>query len=241
MANATQKIGGCVVSVFVLLVFGSLVSAQQSGTSTQVWPEVDVYVNVKPKIRLFFMGTLSKSVEDGELFNAEAIESQVGAHVDYIPSKHLILRTGYRFGKSIGEDDPFREHRLITEQTLRKLLPGDLLLSDRNREDWRFINGEFSFRYRNRVTLERELHLFKGRTVTPYVSGELFYDTRYDVWNRNRYGFGAQFSIKRRDRLLKMLLPGHDLVLDVYYLRQNDSRASTAHVNAIGMAWSWYF
>lgn len=229
------------MSVFLVLAFGSFVCAQQSDTTTQAWPEVDVYIKVKPKLRLFFMGTISKSVEDGELFNAAAIESQIGAHIDYIPSKHLILRTGYRFGKSLGDEDPFREHRIITEQTFRKLLKADLLVSDRNREDWRFVNGDFSFRYRNRVTLEKELHLFKGRTVTPYISGELFYDTRYDRWNRNRYGFGAQFSIKRRDKLLKMLLPEHDLVLDVYYLRQNDSRASTAHVNAIGMAWSWYF
>jgi hypothetical protein len=68
---------------------------------------------------------------------------------------------------------PFKEHQILSEQTLRKLLPGDLLLSDRNREDFCFINGGFSFRYRNRVTIERELPLLKRRNVTPYVSGDL--------------------------------------------------------------------
>lgn len=227
--------------LFVWTLQSSTAKAQDPTTSTQVWPEIDVYVHLKPRVRLFFLATVSKSVEDGEFFHGEAFESQFGAHIDFVPNDHVVLRSGYRLGKSIGGEDPFEEHRLISEQTFRKLLKGDLLLSDRNREDFRWINGDFSFRYRNRVTLEKELRLFKGRTVTPYVTGELFYDTRYDTWNRNRYGFGAQFSIKRREKLLKMLLPKHDLVLDVYYLRQNDSRASTAHVNAIGMAWSWYF
>lgn len=71
-------------------------------------------------------------------------------------------------------DDPFKEHQILSEQTLRKLLPGDLLLSDRNREDFRFINGGFSFRYRNRVTIERELPLFKRRNVTPLRFGRSF-------------------------------------------------------------------
>jgi hypothetical protein len=79
--------------------------------------------------------------------NAQAYEAQIGAHIDYIPNKHVILRAGYRFGRAVGSNsDPFKEHRFLTEQTLRKLLQGDLLLSDRNREDFRFVNGDFSFR-----------------------------------------------------------------------------------------------
>jgi hypothetical protein len=217
-----------------------VVRAQESSTHNEFWPEIDVYINLKPKVRLFLLGTVSKSVEDGELFNAKAFESQIGMHVDYIPNKHFILRTGYRFGTSVGEtSEPFKEHRLLTEQTLRKLLPGDLLLSDRNREDFRFLNGDFSFRYRNRVTLEREFQLQK-RTVTPYVSGELFYDTRFDSWNRNRLAVGVQTSL-RRGPLRKMLLPKRQVILDVYYMRQNDSRSNPAHVNAIGASLAFYF
>ena len=158
------------------------------------------------------LGTVSKSVEDGELRNAQGFEAQIGVHVDYIPNKHVILRTGYRFGTSLGEtDEPFKEHRLVTEQTLRQMPPGDLLLSDRNREDFRFVNGDFSFRYRNRVTIERELHLLKRRTVTPYVSGEMFYDTRYNIWNRNRLAVGIQTSL-RRGPIRKLLLPKRQII-----------------------------
>jgi len=232
-----------IISVFLVLVLTGTqaANAQESTTRKEFWPEIDVYITVKPKVRLYLTGTVSKSVEDGELRNAQGYEGQIGVHVDYIPNKHVILRTGYRYGTSVGSNsEPFKEHRFLTEQTLRKLLPRDLLLSDRNREDFRFVNGDFSFRYRNRVTLEREFHLFKGRTITPYVSGEIFYDTRYNTWNRNRFAVGVQQSL-RRGPLQKMLLPKRQVILDLYFMRQNDSRSDIRHVNAIGAALAFYF
>ena len=235
------KIGILWVFLFLLLTGTHAVYAQDSTTRREFWPEVDVYITVKPKVRLYLTGTISKTVEDGELRDAQGYEGQIGVHVDYIPNKHVILRTGYRYGTAVGNNsDPFKEHRLLTEQTLRHLLPGDLLLSDRNREDFRFVNGDFSFRYRNRVTLEREVHLFKGRSITPYASGEIFYDTRYNTWNRNRFAVGVQQSL-RRGPLRKMLLPERQIILDLYYMRQNDSRSDIPHVNAIGAALAFYF
>ena len=229
------------VFLFFVLTGTQAANAQESTTRKEFWPEIDVYITVKPKVRLYLTGTVSKSVEDGELRNAQGYEGQIGVHVDYIPNKHVILRTGYRYGTSVGSNsEPFKEHRFLTEQTLRKLLPRDLLLSDRNRQDFRFVNGDFSFRYRNRVTLEREFHLFKGRTITPYVSGEIFYDTRYNTWNRNRFAVGVQQSL-RRGPLQKMLLPKRQVILDLYFMRQNDSRSDIRHVNAIGAALAFYF
>ncbi len=222
-----------------LLIWARTGTAQE--TRNEFWPEADVYINIKPKVRLYLLGTVSKSVEDGELFNGQSYEAQVGAHVDYIPNKHWILRAGYRYGRAVGKnDDGFREHRLLAEQTLRKLLPANFLLSDRNREDFRFINGDFSFRYRNRVTIERELPVFKTRTITPYVSGEIFYDTRFNEWNRNRVTVGVQHTLIRGP-LQKMLLHKRQVVLDLYFMRQNDSRSQPRHVNAIGASLAFYF
>jgi hypothetical protein len=234
------------VLLFLVLTGTQAARAQEPTTRNEFWPEIDVYINVKPKVRLFLLGTVSKAVEDGEFRNAQGYEGQIGVHVDYIPNEHVILRAGYRYGSSVGSNkDSFKEHRLLTEQTLRHLLPGDFVLSDRNREDFRFVNGDFSFRYRNRVTLEREFKwpkvpILNGRTITPYVSGEVFYDTRYNVWNRNRFAVGFQQSL-RRGLLGKMVLPKHQIILDLYYMRQNDSRAEIPHVNAVGAALSFYF
>ena len=235
------RVSALIVFLFFFVLGTQAARAQQPTTRNEFWPEIDVYINLKPKLRLYLLGTVSKSVEDGELRNARGFEAQNGAHIDYLPNEHVILRAGYRFGSSIGSnDEPFKEHRLLTEQTLRKLLPGGLLLSDRNREDFRFVDGDFSFRYRNRVTIEREFHLLKRRTVTPYVSGEIFYDTRYQTWNRNRLGVGVQTSL-RRGPIRKLLLPRRQIILDLYYMRQNDSRSEIQHVNGIGAALAFYF
>jgi hypothetical protein len=227
--------------LFLVMIGTRTVRTQEPPTRDEFWPGIDVYIDIKPKVRLYFLGTVSKTVEDGEIRNAQGYEAQLGAHVDYIPNEYVILRTGYRYGTSVGDSsDPFKEHRLLAEQTLRKLFPGGLALSDRNREEFRWINGDFSFRYRNRVFIEREFHLVKGRKTIPYLSGEMFYDTRYDIWNRNRMAVGVQQSL-RRGPLEKMVLPKHQVILDLYFMHQNDSRSSIPHVNAVGVVLSYYF
>jgi len=42
------------------------------------------------------------------------------------------------------------------------------------------MNGNFSFRYRNRIRLEREFRVC-GRSLTPYGSVEVYHDSRSDV------------------------------------------------------------
>lgn len=227
--------------LFVVVIGAQVVRAQESSTRNEFWPGIDVYIDLKPKLRLYLLGATSKSVEDGELRNAQGFEAQVGVHIDYLLNEHIILRTGYRFGTSLGEtDEPFKEHRLLAEQTMRKLIPGGLMMSDRNREEFRFVNGDFSFRYRNRATIEKELHLFKQRSITPYVAGEISYDTRYRIWNRNRLAVGVQTSL-RPGPIRKMLLPKRQVILDLYYMRQNDSRSEIQHVNGIGAVLTFYF
>jgi hypothetical protein len=69
-------------------------------------------------------------------------------------------------------------------------LPGKLLMVDSSRGELRFIGGQpFSTRYRSKLQLERDFKLRLSR-LTPYLNGQLCYDTRYDVWNRNRYSAG---------------------------------------------------
>lgn len=216
--------------------FSSVAHAQQdSDAAKQFWPEVDVYVPLNEKFQLFFLATTTKAEE-----TRENTEGQIGIHIDYRPHKKVILRTGYRYGFSLGGSDPFKEHRIIFEQTLRQPLPLKVLLSDRNREDLRWVNGEFSARYRNRVTLEREFKVL-NRAITPYGSAEVFYDSRFNTWNRNRFAVGAQIALKRGAPLISLIHPRKQFVLDVYLIRQNDSRSQPNHVNALGMAFSIYF
>jgi hypothetical protein len=231
------------VHVWVLVCVAALAAAfssgaraqQESEATKQFWPEVDFYAPLNEKFRLFFLATTTKAQE-----TKENIEGQVGAHIDYQLHRKVSLRTGYRYGFSLGGSDPFKEHRIIFEQTLRQPLPLQVLLSDRNREDLRWVNGEFSARYRNRVTLEREFDLL-NRAVSAYGSVEGFYDSRFNTWNRNRLAVGVQIPFKKGTPLIKLIHPKEQFVLDLYVTRQNDSRSQPSRVKALGMAFNIYF
>jgi hypothetical protein len=92
--------------------------------------------------------------------------------------------------------------------------------------------------------IEREfqfnLPILRRRTITPYVSGEISFDTRFGVWNRNRFAVGVVQSL-RRGPILRTLLPKRQVNLDLYFMRQNDSRSSPPHVNALGAGLVFHF
>jgi hypothetical protein len=141
----------------------------------------------------------------------------------------LMFRVGYRYNSTIEDNgDPFREHRGILEAHLRWLFKGGVLVSDRSRFDLRWVNGVYSWRYRNRLLLEREIGI-GGYHVTPYASGEVYYDSRYETWSRDRFALGVQAPLHPR------------VLLDTYYMRQNDWRSQPAHVNALGLALNLFF
>ena len=52
-----------------------------------------------------------------------------------------------------------------------------------DRVDLRFIDGEFSWRYRNRLSAEREFSIGRVR-LNPYARFEVYYDSRYSKWSR---------------------------------------------------------
>lgn len=222
--------------VALLFCFGGGVRGQQQEPDTrhELWTELHVFVPLDEKFRLYFMVTANRAEETRKSF-----DTTFGAHVDYTGNKRWLLRGGYRYSFAPG-DDPFVEHRIVTEQTFRQELPLAILLSDRNRQDWRFVNGDFSFRYRNRVRLEREFRVWR-RSFTPYGSAEAYYDTRFDVWNRNRLTAGAEFQLKRGFPLLRELSPRKQVILDLYYTKQNDSRSQPHHVHAIGASVALHF
>ncbi|MGH9931602.1 MAG: hypothetical protein ACREA9_20535, partial [Pyrinomonadaceae bacterium] len=112
--------------------------------------------------------------------------------------------------------------------------------TDRNREELRFVNGKFSARYRNRLTLEREFTIGRFKP-TPYVSGEVYYDSRFEIWNRNRIYVGFLFPVKKGFPLIKLIEPRRQVVLDFYLMRQLDSRSNPSRIFGIGLTARVYF
>ena len=222
--------------IAICLVPWVIVAQQTSDTRDELWPELDIYVPINEKYRLVFTGTVSRARETRDSF-----EGQVGAHIDHFVSDRVTLRAGYRYGFSIGSNDKFREHRIVTEESLRKKIKSSILLTDRNRQDWRWMDGDFSFRYRNRLTAEKEFRI-AGRTISPYGSAEIFYDTRFSTFNRYRFASGVQVALRKlRSSEPLLLILRKERVLDIYYLRQEDTRSEPKHINAIGVSLAIHF
>lgn len=205
-----------------------LLHAQDS----QWWPELDTFWNVNQKTRLSFFvkrstdGNTYDSVEYGPNFDFSLKALRKGPRTnDATKFKYLSFRIGYRY---FSNTDGPNENRVILQLTPRFPLPWSLLLSDRNRSDLRWISGKFNWRYRNRLALERSFRIGSA-SVTPFVRDEIYYESRFDGWVQNDYAIGVSVPLGRR------------LEAEPYYKRQNHSRSTPRHVNAIGLKFSLYF
>jgi hypothetical protein len=204
--------------VLLLVLSGA---AQAQDERLEFWPEVDFWVRTSPRTSLFFPVAITRAAE------VDYTEGLVGAHVDRRFSRAWSARVGYRYLWAIsdqGEEDQYRESRFVLEATGRVYPGAGITVSDRNRIDLRFINGDFSWRYRNRVRVERAFGLGAERAVTPYTMVEVFFDSRYDDVTRLRWQLGTEYQFSDH------------VWVDGYYLRQWDDSAELTHVNAIGLA-----
>src|SRR5580700_6473459 len=146
--------------------------AHAQETQTQQLPEIDTYVNLTDRYRLMFLASRS---DDGNTVDS----AQIGTNLDinFRPLKRRPLRTndssksnfltfriGYQYLKNF--DKP-NENRVQMALTSHFHLPWSLELSERNRFDLRVISDQFSWRYRNRLTLVFLFHPMRGeRSIT---------------------------------------------------------------------------
>ena len=224
------------VGLGVLVALSSL-SAQAQTSSYQTWPEIDTYINLNPNFRLYFIASQTKEHRRGT-------DAEIGPNLDFFfkplfkknrsvlfqldesKARPLLLRIGYRYLPSTNGPT---EHRGVVEATGRYPLKSGFLFSDRNRADLRFINGEFSWRYRNRLTAERTVSILSYH-FTPYVRGEVYFDSNYAKWSRTSEDLGAAFPIRKHTEI------------EPYYEHQNDtSKSPNRQTNAFGLSLNLYF
>ena len=219
----------------LLAILASPVAAQNQ--SAQAWPEVDTYVTLNSDVRVSFFAAATRE-------NREGTNAEIGPNIDFYfkplvkltritvfeldqsKSRLVMLRAGYRYMPST---NGATEHRGLLEATARYPLARGVLLSDRNRVDFRFIDGEFAWRYRNRISAERALSIRSFHFI-PYLRAEAYYDGNVGKWSRTAETVGCIFPFRRRYEL------------EPYYEHQNDtSTAPNRQVNALGLVLSMYF
>jgi hypothetical protein len=205
--------------------------AQQ--TQTESLPEIDTYIRLTDRYTLMFMaarstdGNTVNSAQIGPNFdiNFRPLRRRVIRSNDADRANFLTLRIGYQYLKNVGATN---ENRVQVALTSRFHLPWSLELAERNRFDLRVISGQFSWRYRNRLTLDRSFSI-RSFSFSPYARGEIYYNNLSGTWYKNTYSFGATFPIRKR------------FELEGYYERENTTGGSPPHVNGIGTTLSIYF
>ena len=224
---------GCLAAVIV-------VSSGISGNaqSTQLWPEISVFTRLNDRMRFYFLATTVKE-------HRESTEGEFGPNFDFYlrpfkdrkrvagfrldesKKQSLLVRVGYRYLDSFSGDPS--EHRIVLEATARYPLKGGVLVSNRGRTDVRFIDGEYSWRFRSRLSVETEFSIGPVR-MNPYVRGEAFYDSRFDAWSRTEWIGGTAFPLNRR------------VELEGYFDYQHDTGSDPNHrVYAIGAVLNLHF
>ncbi len=223
----------------MLQAFAMVAAAQTSDSSNEFWPEFDVYIKLNEKSRLYLLGSATKLEDLGAY-----ADGQAGINIDFwaLPafrkrivqqsldqsrSKLLMFRFGYLYSHPKNSSGAVTENMATGEVTGRAHLPGEWLLSDRSRFDFRWLNGAPAHRYRNRLKLEKTFDVGRFQ-LTPYSYAEVFYAFDERSWTRVRYAAGAEWTVTKH------------IVLEGYYLRQNTWGSVPRFVNAFGAAVQFY-
>ena len=246
-----------VAALFVLLPLLAARPARAAEEATEVWPELNLFKKTSATTRLYFVAAYAEN-QDSQLGTLD-----VAAHFDLTlkPVLRPSLRTqnwqGRRyFWIRLGYDHVFKtedresketsEHRGIVAVLGRTWLPGQILVEGRLRADLRWIGSEYSTRYRARLEVNRDFAV-RGRTVTPYLQIEPFYDTRYDDWSRALYQVGAEIQVRKllhRDEGGDFRVHVENRAhfrLEPYVALQVDWKPEHTIVTAFGIVARWYF
>jgi Protein of unknown function (DUF2490) len=205
----------------------------------QLWPEVNAFLKLNDNSRLFFLYAGTRVQQGGysdgqlgahvDLFLAPISKIRLQRHPDVARNRFLSIRLGYLYGKTPEDSpDPFVEHTPTIEITPRYYFPKGILVTNRNREDFRFLDGVYTPRYRNRLKVERSFQT-QAFAITPYAHAEAFYDRRFDSFHRFRFAAGGEIQFHQH------------FVVEGYYLRQQDPHSSPRGLNVAGVGIQFYF
>jgi hypothetical protein len=208
------------------------------GDPWEFWPELNAFVRLQPRARLYFVTAYAKGKESPNRtvdmagyvdVSLMPILRPVRGQEDWARNRYLWTRVGYdHVFEAEGQVRTPSEERGILSIYGKEDLPGGVWLEGRVREDLRWISGEFSTRDRLRAEATREFSL-RGHPVTPYLNAEWFYDHRYDGWSRILYMLGTEITTSEHLRF------------EAYLARQKELLPKESALNALGALVKLYY
>ena len=192
------------------------VAGSAGAQTSELWPELDVYWQPAEHQRTFL--ELSASAEQ----EGSKRQDTAGLYQDYLFLPNGYVRGGYRFTFST-HDASYRESRLVGEWVERVFSRGMARLVNRARFEMRWVNGDPSYRVRERLHLQRVPPNPRWPALAPYGTFEVYYDSRFGAVSRLAGRVGTE---------ARLVGPAS---VDVYVARQDNLRDSPSYVNALGV------
>jgi hypothetical protein len=220
------------------------VAQDESSTSYEFWPEIDMWLRLSPAWRLSLFVPLSQNIEtayrEGNLIlqadygwgqTKKVIKTRLLDEDRSRQMKIFLARLGGLTARSLGDQgETYEEEMLFAELHMRNPLRGRILVSHRLRSDLRWIGAEhdFSVRVRYRLMVEKEFPA--GRTsIVPYVNVEPYYDSRYQSVNRYRLIGGGSVAWSPR------------FAIEGNFTYQHDSKSSVTNLCALNVILHVFF
>jgi hypothetical protein len=217
---------------FLLFVCVSL-----SAQTVQFLPEVDGYLKLNSTVRVY-----SEAKEDRD--GGDSTQATIGPSIqlylkpllrlknitafdlDDSKPRSLVLEAGYRY---ITAPDTPTDNRFLTAVTFHLPMKAGALITDRNRADLDWKGGKFTWRYRNKLTLERTVAIHSYHPI-PYVAFEPYYQSQYGKWSTTTEFAGCLFPV------------GRHVEFNPYYEHENDTgKHPNESTNSIGLALYLFF
>jgi hypothetical protein len=211
-------------TLFVFVVLGSVaVVVGQSPPSrhdTQNWNDVYLSVPLSKQVDFVMQGTLRNGRD-----LSRPVDERFAIGFSFKLGKYLTVIPNYLYiGMQPFEGRRVFESRLSIPATVR-IPVGKFLFSDRNLFERRLRRpGIDSTRYRNRFQVDHPIGPDKQK-ISLFVSDEVFYDWSFNAWVRNRAAIGLSKVVNKH------------FTLELYYMRQNDSRSVPGDLHIIGTTW----
>lgn len=219
------------------MLFAWLACLGARAQDTQFLPEVDAHLTLNSHLRAYLQAQDDREGGDPEQFTFGPsiqlfhkpwlkLKDVTTFDLDDVKSRPFVLESGYRI---ITAPDTPEKHRALESVTVHLPIGARLLLIERNRADLNWQSGDLTWRYRNKLTLQRSIAIHTYH-LTPYLAAEPFYLSQY-----------SKFATT--DLYIGSLLPvGKHVQFDAYYEHENDTGKSPNRQNHyFGLTLHLYF
>ena len=205
--------------------------------NVQFLPEVDASLKLNSVFRVYVE---AKSDQDG----GDPVQAGIGPSLqlylkplaklkdvrafdlDDAKTRFFVLEAGYRY---LGAPDAPPTNRMLVAATFNFPMKAGFSMSDRNRADLNWRNSNFTWRYRNKLAVERTISIHSYHLI-PYVAAEPFYESQYNKWSTTALYAGSLFPV------------GQHVEFNPYYEHENNTGGhKNDPENAIGLALYLFF